>query len=121
MFRQPSSLNLEGLVNQVSEIGPMTILERVQQADAISLQRALASRHARCVVRVIPRANRREPIPERVRHEVWRRDGGACVDCGSRDRLEFDHIIPISQGGSNTARNIELRCESHNREKSDRI
>ena len=64
---------------------------------------------------------RREPIHQRVRHEVWRRDEGCCVDCGSRDRLEFDHIIPVSRGGSNTARNIELRCESCNRRKSDRI
>jgi hypothetical protein len=60
----------------------------------------------------------REAIPERVRHEVWRRDQGRCVDCGSRERLEFDHIIPVSRGGSNTARNIELRCEACNRRKS---
>ncbi|MGH3301966.1 MAG: HNH endonuclease [Streptosporangiaceae bacterium] len=60
----------------------------------------------------------REAIPERVRHEVWRRDRGRCIDCGSRERLEFDHIIPISKGGSNTARNIELRCEACNRRKS---
>ncbi len=63
----------------------------------------------------------REAIPERVRHEVWRRDRGRCVDCGARERLEFDHIIPISRGGSNTARNIELRCEACNRRKSATI
>jgi len=60
---------------------------------------------------------RREAIPERVRHEVWRRDRGTCVDCGSRMRLEFDHIIPLSRGGSSTARNLEIRCESCNRAK----
>lgn len=60
-------------------------------------------------------------IAERVRHEVWRRDQGRCVDCGSRGRLEFDHIIPHSRGGSNTARNIELRCEPCNRRKGARI
>ena len=63
----------------------------------------------------------RLPIPERVRHEVWRRDQGRCVVCGSQERLEFDHIIPISRGGSNTARNIELRCEYHNRSKGAQI
>lgn len=60
-------------------------------------------------------------IPGRVKREVWRRDGGKCVKCGSRDRLEFDHIIPVSKGGSNTTRNIELLCEKCNREKSDII
>lgn len=63
----------------------------------------------------------REPIPEAVRHEVWRRDQGRCVECGSQERLEFDHLIPHSKGGSNTARNIRLLCEPCNRAKSDRI
>lgn len=64
---------------------------------------------------------RRRTIPERVRHEVWRRDEACCVDCGSRERLEFDHIIPISKGGSNTARIIELRCEICNGRKGARV
>jgi len=63
----------------------------------------------------------RQAVPERVRHEVWRRDRGSCVECGSRARLEFDHIIPVSRGGSNTTRNIELRCEPCNRRKGARI
>jgi hypothetical protein len=66
-------------------------------------------------------APRREAIPERVRHEVWRRDRGTCVECGSRARLEFDHIIPVSRGGSNTPRNLELRCEPCNRRKGARV
>lgn len=67
---------------------------------------------------VVPK---REAILERVRHEVWRRDRGTCVECGSRGRLEFDHIIPVSRGGSNTPRNIELRCEPCNRRKGARV
>jgi holliday junction DNA helicase RuvB len=63
----------------------------------------------------------RTAIPPEVRREVWRRDGGKCVKCGSRVNLEYDHIIPVSKGGSNTARNIELLCEKHNREKRDSI
>lgn len=57
-------------------------------------------------------------IPVAVRREVWRRDQGRCVACDSRERLEFDHIIPIAMGGSNTVRNIQLLCERCNREKS---
>lgn len=63
----------------------------------------------------------RDAIPSEVRREVWRRDGGKCVKCGSRERLEFDHIIPVAKGGSNTARNIELLCEICNRSKSASI
>jgi hypothetical protein len=63
----------------------------------------------------------REPIPEHVRLFVWRRDKGQCVRCGSRERLEFDHIIPVVAGGSNTERNIQLLCEPCNRSKSASI
>jgi len=60
-------------------------------------------------------------IPPEVRREVWRRDQGRCVQCGSQLNLEFDHIIPISKGGSITARNIQLLCERCNREKTNKI
>jgi len=64
----------------------------------------------------------REHVPERIRNEVWRRDGGKCVECGSIYKLEFDHIIPIAKGGrSNTARNLRILCEPCNRRKSDSI
>jgi hypothetical protein len=64
---------------------------------------------------------KRLPIPEEVRIAVWRRDDGRCVKCGSRERLEYDHIIPLSKGGSDTVRNIELLCEKCNREKCGNI
>jgi len=63
----------------------------------------------------------RPRIPESVRVEVWRRDDGKCARCGSREKLEYDHIVPISKGGSNTARNIELLCEKCNRGKSNNV
>jgi len=67
------------------------------------------------------RLKSRRKIPKHVKREVWRRDQGRCVECGSKIRLEFDHIIPFSKGGSNTARNIQLLCEECNRKKSDKI
>lgn len=61
-------------------------------------------------------------IPTAVKLEVWRRDRGKCVMCGSAGNLHFDHIIPYSRGGSSlTASNVQLLCARHNLEKRDRI
>ena len=64
---------------------------------------------------------RREIIPQDVKNKVWQRDNGVCVQCGSNEKLEFDHIIPVIKGGSSTYRNIQLLCESCNRKKHDKI
>lgn len=64
---------------------------------------------------------RREKISDDVRMFVWQRDGGKCVKCGSNEKLEFDHIIPIAKGGANTTRNIQLLCEQCNRAKGSSI
>ena len=63
----------------------------------------------------------RRPIPEDVRNTVWRRDKGKCARCDSVRNLEFDHLIPVSKGGSNNARNLQLLCETCNRLKRDNI
>jgi hypothetical protein len=63
----------------------------------------------------------REPISQTIKDQVWNRDGGKCVECGSNEKIEFDHIIPFSKGGSNTYRNLQILCEKCNRSKSDKI
>ncbi|WP_367278187.1 HNH endonuclease [uncultured Photobacterium sp.] len=64
---------------------------------------------------------RREAIPRAVQREVWQRDGGRCVECESKVKLCFDHIVPFSKGGSNTVRNLQLLCERCNLSKGNRI
>jgi HNH endonuclease len=59
----------------------------------------------------------RSILPEDVRQLVWERDGGRCRHCGSRHELQFDHIIPVAEGGSNEAENIEVLCGPCNRKK----
>lgn len=63
----------------------------------------------------------REPIPENVRSRVWRRDGGKCVQCGSKENLQFDHIIPVSKGGATTVANLQILCRACNLCKSAKI
>ena len=61
-------------------------------------------------------------IPSTVKLDVWRRDEGKCVQCGSTDNLHYDHILPFSKGGTSiTAENIQILCARHNLQKSDKI
>lgn len=61
-------------------------------------------------------------IPSEVKKEVWKRDKGKCVICGTVTNLHFDHDLPFSRGGTSlTAKNVRLLCMKHNLEKSDRI
>lgn len=61
-------------------------------------------------------------IPTSVKLEVWKRDKGQCIQCGSKDNLHFDHILPYSKGGTSLkAENIQLLCARHNLQKRDKI
>jgi len=63
-------------------------------------------------------------IPDKTKLRVVRRDNYTCQLCGKHlkdDELEFDHIIPISRGGSSEEHNIRLTCFGCNRNKSDRV
>ena len=64
---------------------------------------------------------KRESISQNVKDAVWRRDEGKCVECGSNEKLEFDHIIPVVKGGASTYRNIQLLCEPCNRAKYSKL
>lgn len=63
----------------------------------------------------------RTQIPEAVRSEVWRRDGGQCVKCASKQNLQFDHIIPVSRGGANSVANVQLLCLPCNAAKGGQV
>ena len=61
-------------------------------------------------------------IPSAVKLEVWQRDKGQCVLCGSKSNLHFDHDLPFSKGGTSlTAGNIRLLCARHNLSKGSKI
>ncbi|HEY5022727.1 MAG TPA: HNH endonuclease [Gemmatimonadaceae bacterium] len=63
----------------------------------------------------------RRPIPVAVKRNVWLRDGGACVYCGSTTNLHYDHIIPHSKGGGDTVENVQLLCAPCNLKKAASI
>jgi DNA-directed RNA polymerase subunit RPC12/RpoP len=63
----------------------------------------------------------RAPIPEAVKGQVWRRDAGRCVKCGTKQNLQFDHIIPVAEGGATVTANLQLLCQTCNRSKGKKI
>lgn len=61
-------------------------------------------------------------IPGKVKLAVYKRDGGQCTTCGSRDNLHFDHVLPVSRGGTSLKEeNIQLLCARHNLQKSAKL
>lgn len=55
-----------------------------------------------------------------IRSIVMERDGHVCTYCGSKKRLEGDHIVPLSRGGSNALTNIATACRPCNLSKGSK-
>lgn len=73
-----------------------------------------------------PAAERTRHVPEWVKTEVWKRDGGRCAfatldgkRCDAVEWLEFDHLTPYALGGvSDDPDNIRLLCRAHNQQRA---
>ncbi|MFH0791187.1 MAG: HNH endonuclease signature motif containing protein [Candidatus Omnitrophota bacterium] len=107
---------------QLDEAGELidTAIKEGRKAKLSEAKRKIAQKAAEAYSN-IPSDDERKPISDEVKMFVWQRDKGKCVKCGSQENLEYDHIIPVVKGGSNTERNIQLLCEKCNREKHDNI
>jgi len=63
------------------------------------------------------------PVGDSLRYEVLKESGGRCSLCRVTEgdaRLEVDHIVPRSKGGSNAKENLQVLCDRCNRGKSNR-
>lgn len=117
---QPGIWTYNGLFHLVSawqeESGERKVFKfRLELLDAL---------HAKRELKTLTKLDHQRIIPASVKLQVWKRDKGQCQhrDCGSKDNLHFDHIIPFSKGGSSLVeKNIQLLCARHNLEKRDKI
>jgi ATP adenylyltransferase len=63
-----------------------------------------------------------DPVPADVRYQVLTASKGRCALCGATSderRIEVDHIIPRSRGGSNDITSLQALCDVCNRGKSN--
>jgi 5-methylcytosine-specific restriction endonuclease McrA len=56
-----------------------------------------------------------------VYRKVFERDGYKCLKCGTMERLELDHIVPITKGGASVLDNLQVLCRSCNASKFVKI
>ena len=63
----------------------------------------------------------KQRISEKLRQQVFERDGFCCVECGSKKRLSADHIIPERHGGETEIDNLQTLCKPCNSEKGSKL
>ena len=73
-------------------------------------------------------APRGRHIPLALRKHVAERDGHGCSfvsadghRCGETRGLQFDHVVPMAEGGATNAENLRLLCPAHNRHEAERL
>lgn len=67
-------------------------------------------------------------MSNRITYNSWQKDtvyekyGGCCAICGSlvrKNKMTINHKIPLSMGGTNEIKNLQLTCWSCNQAKSN--
>ena len=97
-------------------------LEKVENRKVFKFRMELLNDYGNMIQSSITELDHNRIIPASVKLEVWKRDNGKCVICGSKENLHYDHIIPYSKGGSSlVAENIQILCAKHNLSKKDNI
>lgn len=57
-----------------------------------------------------------------IRSAIFARDNYTCQYCGERGKkLECDHVLPVSKGGSHAEDNLVTACFACNRSKHDKL
>ena len=98
-----------GEMCEIPGIGPIPVLAARRMASDAILKVLVTNG---CDVMAVAHAGR--TIPARLRTAVEARDQTCAVPgCDVRDRLEIDHVIPVTEGGPTTLENLDRLCSWH--------
>jgi 5-methylcytosine-specific restriction endonuclease McrA len=89
----------------------------LQLCDEMTRRDAVAVMRHQFVLRFVANRDRRAyPVSAAQRKAILARDI-SCRRCNSIERLEVDHILAVSFGGTNDMSNLQILCRKCNREK----
>ncbi len=60
-------------------------------------------------------------IPVQVKENIFNRDKNKCSKCGSKHKLQIDHIKPYALGGLSEERNLRLLCRNCNQREAVKV
>jgi len=63
---------------------------------------------------------RRSAIGEELREKILKKHNYQCVECGSKENLVLDHIVPFSKNGLSVEENLQVLCKKCNLQKGNR-
>lgn len=63
---------------------------------------------------------RRRVLSKAIAKKVLNKYNFSCVKCGSKERLQVDHIVPVKKGGKDEIGNLQILCQPCNLRKGVR-
>jgi hypothetical protein len=119
----------KGGLSRTPEANPLEGEEKVEGEKNVGREESVATKTKLLNPLVARRAqaaevppHKRQPIPAKELHRVNFRDRRKCTHplpdgsrCNQSRWIEIHHVIPVSQGGGNTAENLTTLCSVHHR------
>jgi len=127
VFPYDSGLDVDGLLGQL-EIAGFVLRYEVggeRYAQVVNFAKHQVPHHKEVASEIPPPegmpavTKHAYDVPNDLRAAIFKRDGSACLKCGTDENLSVDHIEPLAKGGDNSPSNLQTLCKRCNSSKGD--